>query len=307
MKTVNCEGVDYLAHESEGNAARWIMPMAQYYCKGRGLDIGFSKLEWKMPNAIGIDPSHSGGVQHAMNLMNDNDGGQWDYIFSSHMLEHFTGNWMTCLDYWLTKIKTGGIVFLYLPHSSQRYWHPRNNRKHIHSFSGDEIGEYLKGLGHQTFVSGVDMNHSFCVICEKREIEPEFGSKEYYDKKVKACADEKELYCKERGISYIRSGDNVIYNEPTNAIICGVIDDKSVKQYWDKIGPNLDDEISDMRLKSEKQINSEIDESIGRFCKEIKSYPASTYEAWIDFNKPRENSFQDNVPFDIWIKYIANV
>lgn len=66
------------------------------------------------------------------------------------------------------------------------------------------------------------------------------------------------------------------------------------------------DEIADMRLKSEKQINSEIDESVGRFCKETKSYAATTYEAWIDFNKAREQSLMDNVPFDIWIKYIAN-
>lgn len=173
MKTVNCEGVEYLAHEAEGNAARWVMPLAQYYCKGVGMDVGYSKIEWKLPNAFGIDDNDCSGY-NALNLpdisiINSNPAiTHWDYLFSSHMLEHLQGNWMTCLDYWLTKIKVGGILFLYLPHASQNYWQPRNNRKHVHSFHGDEIGEYLRNLGHQVFISGVDANHSFTVICEKR-------------------------------------------------------------------------------------------------------------------------------------------
>lgn len=170
MKTVNCEGVDYLAHEADGNAARWIMPLAQYYCKGAwGLDIGCFKLEWKFPNAIPVDHFlfNEFDKNDAMDLPTSATG--WDYIFSSHCLEHVKENWMNVLDYWLSKIKVGGILFLYLPHASQNYWQPRNNRKHIHSFHGPEIDVYLKGLGHQVFVSGVDANHSFTVICEKRE------------------------------------------------------------------------------------------------------------------------------------------
>lgn len=171
MKTVNCEGIEYLAHEAEGNAARWIMPLAEYYCKGVGIDIGFSNREWQMPDSFGIEPDEIPG-HDAMNIP---DGYQtsftankhWDYIFSSHCLEHVKENWYNVLDYWLTKIRVGGIMFLYLPHASQNYWQPRNNRKHIHSFSGHEIGDYLKSLGHQVFVSGVDANHSFTVICQK--------------------------------------------------------------------------------------------------------------------------------------------
>jgi len=223
MKTVNCEGVEYLAHEAEGGASRWIIPLAKHYCCGQGLDIGYSKYEWKMPNAFGIEPSES-PLYDAMNLpdieiINDNpEITKWDYIFSSHCLEHVKENWYNVLDYWLSKIRVGGILFLYLPHASQRYWQPRNNRKHIHSFNGDEIGEYLRGLGHQVFVSGIDANHSFCVICEKVGKEPEFGSKEYYDVKAKVIADEREIYCQERSISYVREGNNVIYNEPSSYI-----------------------------------------------------------------------------------------
>lgn len=169
MKTVNCEGVDYLAHEAEGNAARWIMPLALEYCRPEmtGLDIGYSKEEWKLKGSWGIEPSIDPAYD-AMRLPNPVDG-RFEYIFSSHCLEHVKENWYDVLDYWLSKIKVGGILFLYLPHASQNYWQPRNNRKHIHSFLGPEIDAYLKGLGHQVFVSGVDANHSFTVICEKKE------------------------------------------------------------------------------------------------------------------------------------------
>ncbi len=67
----------------------------------------------------------------------------------------------------MTKIRAGGILFLYLPHKSQEYWHPANNRKHIHSFDGSEIGGYLSKLGHKVWVSGCDFNHSFVAIVEK--------------------------------------------------------------------------------------------------------------------------------------------
>lgn len=246
MKTVNCEGVDYLAHEAEGNAARWIMPLAQYYCKGVGVDIGYSKDEWKMPGAYGID---NGETWNATNIpirrvLANDDKIEWDFIFSSHCLEHVAANLYETLDHWVDRIKVGGILFLYLPHASQNYWQPRNNRKHVHSFTGHEIEQYLKGLGHQVFVSGVDMNHSFTVICEKREIEPEFGSEEYYDKKAKVYADEREAYCQERNISYIREGNNVIYND----ISYGT---EMHKTFFEQNTEDLAHKIADMRMQQE--------------------------------------------------------
>jgi hypothetical protein len=158
-------GIDYPSHEAEGNAARWIMPLAIHYCnpdgKQSGLDIGANRIEWAFPTALRIDPILN--EYHAINL----PGADWDYIFSSHCLEHVKENWYNVLDYWLSKIRIGGIIFLYLPHKNQTYWHPSSNRKHIHSFDGNEIGDYLKSLGHKVFVGGCDHNHSFVVICEK--------------------------------------------------------------------------------------------------------------------------------------------
>lgn len=155
----------YPIWQSEGNAARWVRPLQDYLLSGHGLDIGYSKEEWRYPAAMGIDPAHN-PEWHAMKLP-DCHGGQWDYITSSHMLEHLQENWMTCLDYWLSKIRSGGMLLLYIPHNSQTYWKPENNRKHVHSFDGSEIKSYLQGLAHKVFVSGCDFNHSFVVVCEK--------------------------------------------------------------------------------------------------------------------------------------------
>lgn len=166
LEFIEHNGNKYPKHEAEGNAARWIMPMAQYYCKGTGVDVGCNCDEWKLPGALPIDPK-----------MGNYDAMNWpdfqypiDYCFSSHMLEHLKENWYDCLNFWLSKIREGGILFLYIPHKSQTYWHPSSNRKHIHSFDGSEIGSYLESLGHKVFVGGCDANHSFVVICEKVEI-----------------------------------------------------------------------------------------------------------------------------------------
>lgn len=290
MKTVNCEGVEYLAHESEGNAARWIMPMALYYCQPdktkRGLDIGFSKLEWKMPNAIGIEPSF-GGEQHAMNLMNDVNGNAWDYIFSSHCLEHVQESWMNVLDYWLSKIKVGGILFLYLPHASQNYWQPRNNRKHIHSFQGHEIDSYLKGLGHQVFVSGVDANHSFTVICEKKETHkavyispgPELMKdlpqlKDILNSQDKSTKDDKDILF----------GNGCTIN---------------TGRWFEQNTEDLANKIADMRMESENKGS--------HFKPDLKNktYMETEEEVWFNFNIEREKLNLSPINVSDYLKLIG--
>jgi hypothetical protein len=162
LEFIEFKGKQYPKFQSEGWALQWIMPLAKYYCSGYGVDIGFKKSEWCFPGAHGIDPAFGDG--DAMNICLYD----LDYLISSHCLEHIKENIYTVLDYWLTRIKVGGIMFLYLPHKSQQYWHPENNRNHIHSLDQDEIGEYLRNLGHKVYVSpGPDHNNSFVVICEK--------------------------------------------------------------------------------------------------------------------------------------------
>lgn len=162
LELINFKGETYPIHEAEGNAAQWIIPLAKRYCKGKGFDIGYSKEAWMLPGAIGIEPTID-AQWDAMRLPDM----KVDFIFSSHCLEHVRENWYNVIDYWLTKLRDGGIMFLYLPHKSQLYWHPSSNRKHIHSFDGTEILDYLHSLGHKTILGGCDANHSFVVICEK--------------------------------------------------------------------------------------------------------------------------------------------
>ena len=184
LEFIEFNGQKYPSHESVWGAALWIHALAKFYCKGEnGLDIGYSKPEWKLPEAYGVEPTVD-PEYHAMNLPFHRFG--WDYIFSSHCLEHVKENWYNVLDYWLSAIKVGGILFLYLPHSTQLYWRPENNRKHLYFFSGIEIETYLTKLGHKVFVGGCDANHSFVVICEKVAVKTgEQLTKEYHETPIK--------------------------------------------------------------------------------------------------------------------------
>ena len=161
IDTIEHEGNVYPAFQTKGNAASFFIPFAKELCKGYGYDIGYCKEEWKLPGARGIDIGDGSGY-HANNLPE----GNMDYIFSSHCLEHVE-NWIDTLDYWLSKLKGGGILCLYLPDYSQTYWRPWNNRKHRSIMNPCQIADFLRKKGcRNIFVSGVDLNNSFAIVCE---------------------------------------------------------------------------------------------------------------------------------------------
>ena len=164
IEIIEFQGHRYPKFQSDGNAARFCRPFALEVCKRVGFDIGYSREEWKFPGAIKIKPSITPEF-HAMNLPNM----QVDYIHSSHMLEHYEGSWVQVLDYWVSKLRVGGVLFLYLPDYSQRYWRPFNNRKHVHCFEPKFIRDYMeanKSLDN-VFVSGVDMYNGFTAMAER--------------------------------------------------------------------------------------------------------------------------------------------
>jgi SAM-dependent methyltransferase len=163
IETIEFQGEDYPVFQSLGFAAQFAFPFAAKLCNGVGYDIGYSKEEWKLPGAIGIEPSIIPEF-HATNL----PPMSVDFIFSSHCLEH-TPDWVAALDHWALRIKTGGVLFLYLPDYSQRYWRNWNNRKHIHNLSPEVIKEYLMDRRVWTKIktTGADLNNSFYVIAEK--------------------------------------------------------------------------------------------------------------------------------------------
>lgn len=165
IETIEFKGDKYPAFQAEGFAANYAFAYAQRICKGFGYDIGCNRLEWAFPGAVPIDPIIN-SQDDALHL----NHGVADYIFSSHCLEHLP-NWVKALDYWNSMLKEKGVLFLYLPDHSQKYWRPHHNRKHLHSFTPKILRAYFvdqPDMWDNVFVSGVDLNSSFMVMAERK-------------------------------------------------------------------------------------------------------------------------------------------
>lgn len=163
IELIDFKGNEYPAFQSSGFASRFVFPFARELCKGIGYDIGCCKLEWVFDKSIPIDISLQDNDYNANMLPSE----KVDYIFSSHCLEHIQ-EWVRTLDYWMSKVKSGGVIFLYLPHRSQRYWQPQNNMKHIHSFDQEMIINYFEDRCVNKIIThdGWDLNNSFIVAIE---------------------------------------------------------------------------------------------------------------------------------------------
>jgi SAM-dependent methyltransferase len=162
IKIIEHEDKKYPAFQSEGYAAQFAIPYAKKVCAGKGVDIGCHKPEWAFPNAHMVDPAIN--EFDALNFPYHN----LDYVFSSHCLEHLN-DWVDVLHYWTSKLKSGGVLFLYLPDYSQTYWRPWNNRKHKNIFNSQIIADVLANLNYENiFTSGVDLNNSFMAFGSKK-------------------------------------------------------------------------------------------------------------------------------------------
>jgi SAM-dependent methyltransferase len=148
----------YPSYIKDGDACSFIEPFAKKFCVGNGLDIGGTE-KWKLSWARDINITKGDGFS-AEKI----PSGEYDFIFSSHTLEHVE-NYVRVIEYWTSHIKSGGVLFLYLPHEDMEYWLPQNNRKHLHSFRPDQIEKVLKDLGYSDIISsGRDLYWSFSVI-----------------------------------------------------------------------------------------------------------------------------------------------
>jgi len=163
MDLIEFNGVKYPQFQTEGNMTQYSLPFATKFCKGRGYDIGCNRKEWALPWAIPVDLMIDDNDYEALKLPEQ----CVDFIYSSHCLEHIP-NWVEAIEYWTYRLKTGGVLFLYLPDYSQEYWRPWNCRKHKNVMNPDILKSLMIDLGYKNiFISGVDLNNSFMIVGEK--------------------------------------------------------------------------------------------------------------------------------------------
>lgn len=164
IETIEYKGNLYPILQTNGNAARFAKTFAKEFCKGIGVDVGCNRSEWALvEDAYLIDPAICSEYD-AMNL----PPLSLDYVASSHMLEHYVGRFQDVIEYWLTKLKKGGVIFLYLPNCEyQKYW-AWGNKKHIHRLTPALMREYCEHMGYTHIVTdGYDLNGSFYCVIEK--------------------------------------------------------------------------------------------------------------------------------------------
>jgi SAM-dependent methyltransferase len=101
------------------------------YCQGNGLDIGYGG-DPVVANVRGWDFEH--GDAH---LLHGLDDASYDFVYSSHLLEHLP-NVELALSNWWRVLKPGGYLLLYLPHrdlyEKKTTLPSRFNEDHAHFF-----------------------------------------------------------------------------------------------------------------------------------------------------------------------------
>jgi SAM-dependent methyltransferase len=138
-----------------GGGSVYVAPIAMKFCKGRGLDVGAGK--WPLPGSIPVDIKDGGD---AMELPH----GQFDYVFSSHCLEHLV-NPVAALEHWRSRLRPGGVLFLYLPSPEMRYWRPENCIKHLHMWHPADMAQMVSELGFSDVIhSERDLAYGFSVV-----------------------------------------------------------------------------------------------------------------------------------------------
>jgi len=145
---------DYL---KRGNACQHIAATAAHFCKGRGVDVGAN--EWPLPGAMPVDAKHGGDAMHLPPEMTG-----LDFVFSSHCLEHLEQP-RAALKHWASRLRPGGVLFLYLPHPDMTYWRPENCPKHRHIWYPHAMVKMVRGAGFVDVINSErDLAWSFSVV-----------------------------------------------------------------------------------------------------------------------------------------------
>lgn len=150
-----------------GGGGNILSDIALQYCKGKGIDIGAGF--WPLPGSIPIDTEQGPGKT---NRLEDIPDSSLDYVFSSHCLEHIR-DYEGALREWVRKIKSDGIMFLYLPHIEAAIWLPGSpvvKKSHVWSPTYEITYQALRKLGMHIIAGdpGPDAHWSFYIVGRKR-------------------------------------------------------------------------------------------------------------------------------------------
>jgi SAM-dependent methyltransferase len=104
-----------------------IRPLIKQYCVGQGLEIGAGKNPYFDPaTTLTLDKytDNKDGtpapdiISDAAHIPKPNES--FDYVFSSHVLEHMQDT-IGALEEWMRVLKSGGVLFLVLPHGDRTF------------------------------------------------------------------------------------------------------------------------------------------------------------------------------------------
>lgn len=149
-----------------------IRDKVQEYCVGKGLDLGCGD-EKVHSDATGVDIRQTQAVDMILDIAQKLPfpDDEFDYVFSSHALEHLDGDLNRVVAEWVRVIREGGFLVLYLPHKD---YYKEANPEHRHSFCEDDIISLLRDTTNLTVRDhGLDIGlgrYSFWVVAEKIEM-----------------------------------------------------------------------------------------------------------------------------------------
>lgn len=134
------------------------------YCKGKGVDFGARHDKIK-PDALGVDRDDVFDIDMVLDVSKPLPFKDevFDYVFSSHCLEHIEDTEET-LKEWLRVLAKDGYIILYLPHADL---YKGDNPDHKHDFIPTDITAPL-------MLNGVDIimnmlhQYSFLIVGKKR-------------------------------------------------------------------------------------------------------------------------------------------
>jgi SAM-dependent methyltransferase len=159
------DGKFYPDHLTVGGASFGAFRAAARWCRGEGLDIGAGG--WPFPGSKPIDPGwYPGGL-----TLDEVAADSQDYVFTSHTLEHIK-DWRGAIEAFLSKVKPGGVLFIYLPHPECGLWRMENPFMMRHHFWVPEpavVKEALGSLGLEVleYDDGPDVMMSFFICVRK--------------------------------------------------------------------------------------------------------------------------------------------